>query len=222
MADQPLVDGSLPAGVSATPSVWQQRVAAGLFLVTGAGLVVHLLVGLSLPVTVTGGVLFAAVTFMLMGGGALGSRIQRRVRVGLLSGVLATLAYDATRLLVVSVTAYSIKPFDTWRLFGRALVGSDAYLAAQWAAGAAFHMANGLAFAVAFTIWFGDRGPVWGTGYALVLEGFMLSLYPGWVDIRSYAEFAQVSVIGHLVYGAVLGYASRRLLLSVARRPHGG
>ena len=211
MADQQPDDPSLPAA-STAPAAWRQRVAGGLFLVTGAGLVVHLLVGLPLWLTVMGGFVLAAVTFTLMGGGALGSRLQRRVRVGLVSGMLATLAYDVTRLLLVSTVGYSIKPFDTWRLFGLGLIGPNTSVAAQWATGVAFHVANGLTFATAFTIWMGERGPVWGIGFALVLEGFMLSLYPGWLDIRSYSEFAQVSVLGHLVYGSVLGASAQRLL----------
>jgi hypothetical protein len=36
---------------------------------------------------------------------------------------------------------------------------------------------------------------------------FQLTLYPGWLNIRLYAEFAQISAISHVVYGLVLGKA---------------
>jgi len=39
----------------------------------------------------------------------------------------------------------------------------------------------------------------------------MLGLYPGWLHIKAYGEFAQMSMVGHVVYGSVLGVLARRL-----------
>ena len=46
----------------------------------------------------------------------------------------------------------------------------------------------------------------------MILELLMVSVYPGWLDMRALDEFLQVSVLGHIVYGAVLGYSARWLL----------
>jgi len=197
---------------------WRRWIAGGLFLVTGAGLVVHILVGLPLWLTVAGAFVLAIGTAAALGSGALGPAARSRVLAGLLSGAVATVAYDLSRLVSVTVTDSPVKPFEAWRLFGIALVGADAPVAAHWVVGALFHVVNGLTFAIAFTIWLGERGPLWGIGYALVLEAFMLALYPGWLSIQAYAEFTQVSVLVHVVYGSVLGLMARSLLRKARSR----
>jgi hypothetical protein len=45
--------------------------------------------------------------------------------------------------------------------------------------------------------------------WGAVLEVFQLTLYPGWLDIRAYQEFAQISALSHLAYGATLGWSAR-------------
>jgi uncharacterized membrane protein (DUF485 family) len=49
-----------------------------------------------------------------------------------------------------------------------------------------------------------------GIAFALMLEAFMLSLYPGWLRIAAYAPFFTMSLIGHLAYGTVLGVLARK------------
>ena len=71
-------------------------------------------------------------------------------------------------------------------------------------------MFNGLAFAVAYSYWFAAKGAVTGIAFAMMLEAFMLGLYPGWLRIADYAPFLTMSLIGHLVYGTVLGVLARR------------
>jgi len=189
---------------------WRERLGGALFLVTGAALVVHILVGLPLWLTVFGGIAMAT-SIYLWAGPAVNPLVARRIRLGLVSGAVATVCYDSARMLFVTLTDASVRPFDTWRLFGLALVGPGAAHWAYWAAGTAYHVTNGLLFAVAYTIWFADRGPLWGIGYAMVLEAFMLGLFPGWAHVKAFGEFTQMSVLGHVVYGAVLGFLARRL-----------
>jgi hypothetical protein len=183
-----------------------------VFLVTGAGLVVHLLVGLPLWLTVFGGIGLAAGVLLYLAGTGHGAVLAPRLRAGLLSGAAATTAYDVSRWLFVKLTHSSVGAFAAWPLFGAGLVGGGSPAWARWTAGAAYHAANGLLFGVAFTVWLGERGPLWGIAFAMVLEAFMLGLYPGWLHIRAYGEFAQVSMLGHVAYGTVLGLLARRLL----------
>jgi hypothetical protein len=44
-----------------------------------------------------------------------------------------------------------------------------------------------------------------GVAWAALLEVFMVTLYPGWLGLRALEEFLSVSIVGHAVYGVVLG-----------------
>ncbi|HEX2326471.1 MAG TPA: DUF6789 family protein, partial [Chloroflexota bacterium] len=64
---------------------------------------------------------------------------------------------------------------------------------------------------------FGYRGWWAGLLWALMLETLMLAFYPAWLGLRSLNDFLVISLLGHSVYGLILGTASRRLLLRPAR-----
>jgi hypothetical protein len=181
-------------------------------LITGAGLVVYFLTGVSLPLALlTIGVLFASSAGAVLCHLPIAQQREfvRRVRVGALAGALATGAYDATRVTVVAL-GLDINPFAALPRFGELLLGTSSTVATV--AGAGYHLVNGIGFAVAFTIVAGEHGPVAGVVWALALETLMLTFYPGWLDIRAMREFVSVSMSGHVAYGLCLGYLSRRLL----------
>lgn len=46
--------------------------------------------------------------------------LRRRVVVGVVAGVLATLAYDFSRLALVSIAGWAFWPFETFVIFGLA------------------------------------------------------------------------------------------------------
>lgn len=75
------------AGVTLPPG--RQRLVGLLFLMSGAGLVVHILVGLPLWLTVPGGLL-AMLAFLRWVGAFTGVDLSPVVRSGLLVGVVAT------------------------------------------------------------------------------------------------------------------------------------
>ena len=79
-----------------------------MFLVTGAGLVVHLLVGLPLWLTVAGGLMLATAGLLYAGRGGAAARLLPAVRAGLASGAVATVAYDASRWLFAAITGSSV------------------------------------------------------------------------------------------------------------------
>lgn len=135
-----------------------------------------------------------------------------RLRAGVLAGLLATLAYDAVRWLLVLVGRLDLSPFGAFPLFGELLVG-PAPLALRVLLGALYHLVNGVSFAVAFCLLLGGRdwrlGILWGLG----LEAAMLAVYPGWLELDAVlAEFVTMSFLGHVAFGAVLGRVSARLL----------
>jgi len=185
-----------------------------VFLVTGAGLVAHLLFAVPLPVSVASAVAAAALLVTALWRAGMWASVRPLLIAGVVSGVAATAAYDLVRVVVVAATGAAVGPFGAWPLFGAALVGEASGPVWLWAAGVAFHVVNGVLFAVAFVVALRDRGPLAGVAWALVLEAAMLALYPGWLGVggEGLGEFVQVSVLGHVAYGLVLGGVSRRLL----------
>jgi hypothetical protein len=200
---------------TASPPRGTRLAWAPLFLSTGAALLVYVLAGVSLLYAAGLALLLAAVAGALLWRRADAARrphLRRLLRVGVVSGLAATAAYDLSRFALIELTGIAFWPFDVFLVFGRALVGAQA--AGLWveAAGLLYHVMNGVGFGVAYTLLLGERGVLAGLAWALALEGLMVSVYPGWLGLRALDEFLQVSVFGHLVYGAVLGWGSRRML----------
>jgi hypothetical protein len=142
------------------------------------------------------------------------------VATGVRAGLIATLAYDASRLLLVWVGGFRVGPFDAFPLFGYLLAGTGI---ARWLAvaiGTAYHYANGAFFSVAYCLVWGGRPWWYGVVWGLALELAMLSVYPSWLNLRGLMpEFTVMSLSGHLVYGATLGALSRRWLARFRRPP---
>ena len=181
-------------------------------LFSGAALVVHIVVGVSLPITLalSTSLLVTAVALVWRRAPADRRRVLARVAgVGLLSGLLATLAYDLAKFLLSQWDPSPYNPFEAIRTFGTLLVGPSASTAVVMGTGTAFHMLNGVCFGIGYCFLFGRRGIAAGIGWGICLELCQLTLYPGWLDIRAYREFAQISALSHLVYGSVLGAACR-------------
>lgn len=40
----------------------------------------------------------------------------------------------------------------------------------------------------------------------------MVSFYPGWLGLEALREFFTITVLGHVTYGAVLGFTARSLI----------
>ena len=182
-------------------------------LFSGAALLVHILAGWSLAVVL------AFFTSLVAAGGVWVWRraspyqramLARLARIGLLSGIAATITYDVSKYLLSQLDPTPFNPFEALRAFGAALIGREAPEAAIFAVGTAFHALNGTAFGVAFCMLFRQPNILLGIAWGLFLELFQLSLYPGWLSIRFYDEFVQVSALGHVVYGATLGWLCAR------------
>lgn len=135
-----------------------------------------------------------------------------KINAGLLSGVLATAIYDLSKYLLSLLDASDYNPFEAIRVFGLLLVGSSGSEAAIITAGTAYHVLNGVTFAIAYCFLFGIYGVVAGILWSLFLEVFQLALYPGWLDVRAYQEFVQISFLSHVFYGATLGLVAKRML----------
>ena len=154
------------------------------------------------------------------------SWMLRTVAVGIGVGFAATLIYDVTKTILSQLDPSPFDPFHVIQVFGTLLVGSASDPVLITMAGTAFHLVNGTSFGVAYLFLFARDGDIstrrallTGIGWGLFLETFQLTLYPGWLDIRLYQEFATISAISHVVYGATLGLVGRWVLRRVFRDP---
>lgn len=187
-----------------------------LFLTTGAALVAHIITGIMLIGLAALGLSVACVVSTLIWRRSTGrdrTALRRYLRVGMIAGLLATGAYDLSRYVLIEVLGFTFSPFDIFSLFGQALLGAHRTGLLVTAAGVSFHLANGVGFAIAYTVWFGRRGLVAGIAWALALELLMVTFYPGWLGLKALDEFLQVSIVGHLAYGSALGSLARWLIL---------
>jgi Family of unknown function (DUF6789) len=184
-------------------------------LFSGAALVVHILGGLSLGV-----LLLAFAALMVMSIAYIWRRastsqrvlLARLAKVGMLSGVAATVAYDTAKFSLSQLDPSPYNPFEALRVFGMALMGATAPEVAIFSSGTAFHLLNGTMFGVAFAFLFRRHLVLTGIAWGMFLEVFQLTLYPGWLNIKLLNEFTQISALSHLVYGATLGYLCRSQL----------
>lgn len=188
---------------------------AALFLSTGAALLIYIISGVSLlaaALLVLAAASFVGAWIWRQADGRSQDAMRTLLKTGFVAGILATSAYDLSRFFLIEVTGIAFWPFDIFNIFGQALVGAG--FSGPWVrlAGLVYHFANGIGFALAYTIVAGRRGVWAGIVWAMILEVMMVGVYPGWLDVRAINEFVQVSVLGHVVYGAVLGYSARRLL----------
>ena len=184
-------------------------------LTTGAGLVIYIVAGLSLPLAVGLVALIGlGVTWIVWRQTPATIRpiLKHRAMVGLQAGIIATIAYDVCRYIFVTFLHFSFWPFDIFSIFGRLLIGDSAPATIAVAVGVLFHYANGIGFALGYVLLFRRPSIVTGLIWAAVLELFMVSLYPGWLGLKALDEFLSVSIFGHVVYGTVLGAFTRRRL----------
>lgn len=227
MAEAPVPGPDEDDGISFAGRLRPLLAFGGVF--SGVALLLNILGGISLGLAllVMTALLVGIFVIVLMVSSA-ESRgwMLRTVAVGIGVGLSATLIYDATKTLLSQLDPSPFDPFHAIQIFGQLLVGSGADPFLVTAAGTAFHLLNGTSFGVAYMFLFARDGAIsmrrallTGIGWGLFLETFQLTLYPGWLDIRLYQEFATISALSHIVYGVALGLLGRWVLRRVFREP---
>lgn len=182
-------------------------------MATGSALAVNILAGVDLRLAVLGLICLGGGCFALA---LLGlttparEQLRHRIAVGAVAGVLATASYDSARYGLVSIADFSFQPFHVFTRFGGLMLGRDAPTPWLYIAGIAFHVANGIGFAIGYTV-IVRRPQRWSAVvFAFALELCMALLYPSWLRMTALQEFLQVSILGHAVYGLVLGTITAR------------
>jgi hypothetical protein len=205
------VEAGIPARGRPTPLL----VAGIASLGNGIALLGNIFLGLPLPALLATTWTTAVVALLVIGGlgrPAARARLRAHILVGIGAGLIAVASYDVTKAVLSQLDPSPFNPFEVTKVFGRLLLGGGASSEAIVAAGWAFHLVNGVTFAIAYALLLardGDvsrrRGLVTGIAWGLFLESFQLAIYPGWLNIGFVDEFRQISFLSHVVFGAVLG-----------------
>jgi len=194
--------------IDSVPGLRLRILLVGLPLAGGAGLAVYVLAGISLPLAILVLAVVGALAWVLIVrrlGGSARAALRERALVGIVAGLVATAAYDTARYGVVAALQMSFAPFHVFDLFGELFIGTGHDRTLTFLVGLSYHVANGTFFGVGYTLLF--RRPTWWTGtiWGVGLELCMAALYPRWLRIQVMHEFLEVSAVGHVVYGTVLG-----------------
>jgi hypothetical protein len=141
--------------------------------------------------------------------------LVNRIRVGLAGGVLALLAYNATRWVCGLVLSLPASPFYSIHVFGTLITGRPAGSSAALVAGILYHLSNGITFAIMYTLVAGPARWEFGLAWGALLEIAMLVVYPSTTVLRppALAPFVAVSLLSHAIYGGVLGVISQHYSL---------
>jgi hypothetical protein len=123
---------------------------------------------------------------------------------GAVGGFVATLAYDVSRWVIRVSGLLDYDGFKAIYIFGGWITGAPGTPAAALA-GWIYHFWNGIGFGIFYALIVGRGTWLAGLLYGLVMEGMMLGLFPLFLTVTNRVDFILLSLIGHAIYGVVLG-----------------
>jgi hypothetical protein len=134
-----------------------------------------------------------------------------RLRAGIIAGALGLIAYDAVRLAIYKSQLVTFYPVHALPRLGSLMTGEPPEATPAIVAGWLYHIWNGFNFAIIYALVAGPRAWGWGVAWAMMLETGMLLSYPTFLAVKNDWSFRIVSMVGHVVYGTVIGLTVRRL-----------
>jgi len=153
-------------------------------------------------------------------------QLWRAVMVGLFAGLVAAVAYDVFRLPFVFARQWGIDsivpPMNLFKVFPRfgAMVLNQpleqtTYSMNAQVVGWIYHFSNGATFGAMYVALVGDvtkRTWLWAMLMAAGIELAMLvTPYPSFFGIPLTPLFIAVTLVAHLIFGAVMGLSSRAM-----------
>src|SRR5262249_34920405 len=135
--------------------------------------------------------------------------LLNRLAAGLLAGVVGLLAYDLIRLAFFAAHL-PFNPFRPIEVYGLLILDRYQDTAVTRAVGGAFHIWNGMAFALMYTLCVGRGRLGWALAWSMTLEVAMLASYPSLLGIIRDWAFVTVTATGHTAYGVGLHAIARR------------
>lgn len=133
--------------------------------------------------------------------------IMRRLSAGFAAGILGLAAYNLVRWIAGSLLAIHTSPFYSVYIFGSLITGQTRESALAIVLGWAYHISNGITFAIIYALLAGPARWHYGLLWGLVLEIAMLTIYPSSTLLRppELMPFAIISLVAHASYGTVIG-----------------
>lgn len=184
-----------------------QRWLGIILTFTGLSLLLHILFQVSLQVGVF--VAFSTILFSMCfmyyrQRDSEKSNMKRKLKTGLIAGFCSLVVYDFSKWLLSLLDPSPFNPFEAFKHFGVLLTNSNESTFATLMVGTAFHILNGMCFAMAYVFLF-PKSRVWkGVLWGCFLETFQLVLYPQWLAIKFKTEFMLISSMGHIFYGMTI------------------
>ena len=134
-----------------------------------------------------------------------------RFLVGITSGLVATLVYDASRWLLRSAFSISFDPFGAHPVFGKLMLGIPETEPTAIVSGWIYHFYNGIAFGLMYALIAGPAPWPWAVAWSFALELAMMASYPELMGVRlADPGFLFLSISGHLLWGITLGVMVQR------------
>ena len=135
-----------------------------------------------------------------------------RLVTGAWGGLVATLLYDLIRYLIWWGGAVSYNPFISHPIFGRFITGYPEDTVVANIVGWAYHFWNGFGFGIMYTLVAGPAKWYYALIWAMFLEIGWLTALPSILQFQLNPQFLAMSLIGHGVYGVVLGLIAQRFI----------
>jgi hypothetical protein len=198
--------------VSRRPSLVVAFLAAS---VSGAAIILYALGWVTLTYSVTILAPLSAMLFLallLQSGRGREDVFVARLLGGLIAGAIGLVAYNLVRLLILISGLVPFNPFRPIEVYGLLILDRYQGTLLTKAVGWAFHVWNGLSFAVMYTLAVGKGRVLWGLGWAMMLEISMLATYPSMFRLAMDWPFVFVSLVGHVAYGLAIGGTAKRVV----------
>ena len=149
--------------------------------------------------------------------------VQRRIRVGVVAGVVGVIGYDVVRIPFAAIGMRVFAPIDS---YGLMLSGQHMASPGSNTLGWLFHLSNGVTFGVIYALVAARRHWIFGVAWGLVLESAaFLGPFTAMYGLSGQTEAIVVAYGAHLAYGYPLGRLVQRMdatdreLREMARRP---
>lgn len=209
------LDPSRPPGWTVPPSARARRlrlVTLGALSVGGAALLLNAAgwVSFQFVIAFAGpGAIIVLLTAAAQARGEDGVLVQR-LGVGLLGGLAGTAAYDLVRAGMLVTHIFGNSAFMAIPIFGSLMTGQPVSAPAAITAGWIYHVWNGIAFAGMYAIAAGRASWGYGVLFGMALEALYMGVIPPLARVSADPGFVAMSVAGHAVYGAVVGFVCQR------------
>ncbi|VXC20846.1 conserved membrane hypothetical protein [Arthrobacter sp. 9AX] len=142
--------------------------------------------------------------------------IVQRLSAGFVGGILGLGAYNLVRWIIGLLLAADLSPFYSIYIFGSLITGKTPNSSLSILFGWAYHISNGITFAIIYALFAGAARWHYGLLWGLALEVAMLAIYPSSTLLRPPAlmPFVTISLAAHASYGVAIGlYVQRRCSL---------